>query len=55
VLHEPGLRESLARNGRQLYEEHFGVRGFFTRVASVHRRHFGVAAQFGEPPAGPPS
>jgi glycosyltransferase involved in cell wall biosynthesis len=55
VLHEPGLRESLARNGRQLYEERFGVRGFFTRVASVHRRHFGVAAQFGEPPAGPPS
>jgi glycosyltransferase involved in cell wall biosynthesis len=54
VLHEPGLRESLARNGRQLYEERFGLRGFFARVASVHRRHFGVAAQFGEPPVGPP-
>lgn len=55
VLHEPGLRDSLARNGRQLYEERFGLRGFFARVASVHRRHFGVAAQFGEPPASPPS
>lgn len=52
VLREPGLRESLGSNGRQLYEERFGLRGFFTRVASVHRRHFGVAAQFGEPPAG---
>ncbi|MDF2464619.1 MAG: glycosyltransferase family 1 protein [Ramlibacter sp.] len=55
VLHEPGLRESLASNGRQLYEQRFGLRGFFARVASVHRRHFGVAAEFGEPPAGPPS
>jgi len=52
VLYEPGLRESLGRNGRQLYEERFGLRAFFARVASVHRRHFGIAAQFGEPPKG---
>lgn len=54
LLHEPGLLDTLSRNGRQLYEERFGLRGFFTRVASVHRRHFGVAAHFGETSVGPP-
>ena len=53
VLREPGLREKLARNGRRLYEERFGLADFFGRVASVHRRHFGVAAQLAEPLAGP--
>jgi glycosyltransferase involved in cell wall biosynthesis len=49
VTSDPVLMRGLARNGRLLYQQHFSLAGFFTRVASVHRRHFGVAAQLGQP------
>lgn len=43
VLQEPGLRQSLARNGRALYLRHFCMSTFFSNVASVHQHHFGIA------------
>ena len=43
VLAEPGLRQSLARNGRALYLRHFCLASFFSNVASVHQCYFGVA------------
>lgn len=43
VLQEPGLRQSLAANGRALYLRHFCLSAFFSNVASVHQRHFGTA------------
>ena len=52
VLHEPGLTEALARNGRAIYEEQFCLPRFFSSVARIHQRHFGVAAQISEANAG---
>lgn len=43
ILQEPGLRQSLAGNGRALYLRHFCMASFFSNVASVHRHHFGIA------------
>jgi glycosyltransferase involved in cell wall biosynthesis len=43
VLTTPGLKQLLARNGRALYLRHFCLASFFTDVASVHQRCFGVA------------
>jgi glycosyltransferase involved in cell wall biosynthesis len=48
VLDEPGLRQSLAKNGRALYQQHFCLSSFFSNVASVHRHHFGVAGHLKE-------
>jgi glycosyltransferase involved in cell wall biosynthesis len=45
VLREPGLMETLGRNGRALYERQFSLSRFFDSVARIHRRHFGVAGQ----------
>jgi glycosyltransferase involved in cell wall biosynthesis len=45
VLREPGLMETLGRNGRTLYERQFSLSRFFESVARIHRRHFGVAGQ----------
>lgn len=53
VLYEPGLTDTLARNGRAIYEEQFCLSRFFSSVARIHQRHFGVAAQLGDSPAGP--
>ncbi len=47
VLHEPGLMETLGRNGRALYEKQFSLSHFFRSVARIHQRHFGVSAQAG--------
>jgi glycosyltransferase involved in cell wall biosynthesis len=49
LLGDDAWRERLGRNGRALYEQRFSMDRFFERVARVHRRHFGVAAQ-GEAP-----
>ena len=48
VLKEPGLRQSLARNGRALYLRSFCLSSFFSNVASVHQRCFGVAGHLKE-------
>jgi glycosyltransferase involved in cell wall biosynthesis len=45
VLKDPELMQSLGRNGRALYEQQFSLSRFFSSVARIHRRHFGVAAQ----------
>ena len=44
VLHEPGLAERLARNGRALYEQKFSISRFFAHVAKIHQRDFGISA-----------
>jgi glycosyltransferase involved in cell wall biosynthesis len=43
VLQQPGLRASLERNGRALYEQKFSMSRFFSSVAHIHQRDFGVA------------
>jgi hypothetical protein len=48
VLHEPALMETLGRNGRALYEQQFSLSRFFSSVARIHQRHFGVAAQLSD-------
>jgi glycosyltransferase involved in cell wall biosynthesis len=50
VLEEPGLRQSLAENGRALYLRRFALSSFFSNIASVHKDHFGVAGHFKEVP-----
>jgi glycosyltransferase involved in cell wall biosynthesis len=51
VLRDPALMESLGRNGRALYEQQFSLSRFFSSVARIHQRHFGVAAQLSDPEA----
>ncbi|MDQ6882390.1 MAG: glycosyltransferase family 4 protein [Pseudomonadota bacterium] len=46
VLADPALRQSLTKNGRALYLLHCSLAAFFSSVANVHRRYFGVAGQF---------
>jgi glycosyltransferase involved in cell wall biosynthesis len=48
VLQEPELMQTLARNGRALYERRFCLSTFFLEVASVHFRNFGIAGCFRE-------
>ncbi len=43
VLQQPGLRASLESNGRALYEQKFSMARFFSSVAHIHQRDFGVA------------
>lgn len=45
VLHEPAQLEALGHNGRALYEQQFSLPRFFSSVARIHQRSFGVAAQ----------
>jgi glycosyltransferase involved in cell wall biosynthesis len=45
VLAHPSLRETLARNGRALYEQQFSMPHFFAAIARIHQRHFGYAAK----------
>lgn len=49
VLSQPQLMDELGRNGRALYEERFCLSRFFSSVARIHQRHFGVAAQLSDP------
>lgn len=48
VLHDDELLLRLGRNGRKLYEQQFSLERFFTSVARVHQRHFGVAGSMTE-------
>lgn len=41
VLNTPGLRQTLASNGRALYARHFCLSSFFSNIASVHQLYFG--------------
>ena len=51
VLGDEQLLATLGRNGRALYERQFSLARFFTRVAGIHKRHFGVAGEAAHPPA----
>ena len=37
--------QRLGRNGRELYEKQFSLERFFTSVARVHQRHFGISGR----------
>jgi glycosyltransferase involved in cell wall biosynthesis len=39
---------TLGRNGRELYEQQFSLERFFTSMARVHQRHFGIAGRLPE-------
>lgn len=45
LLAQPALRDTVAANGRALYEQKFSLARFFASVARVHQRHFGIAGQ----------
>lgn len=45
VLQEPAFRQALERNGRLLYEQRFSLDRFFTHVAKIHQRAFGIAGK----------
>jgi len=44
VLKTPGLKQTLARNGRALYLRYFCLSSFFSNIAAVHQLHFGIAS-----------
>jgi glycosyltransferase involved in cell wall biosynthesis len=48
VLGDDELLIRLARNGRELYERQFSLQRFFTSVARVHQRHFGISGRLPE-------
>jgi glycosyltransferase involved in cell wall biosynthesis len=48
VLGDTQLLEALGRNGRTLYEQQFSLSRFFTSIARVHQRHFGIAGRLRE-------
>ena len=45
LLYQPAVRQALEHNGRVIYEQKFSLAQFFASIASVHQRHFGIAAQ----------
>lgn len=45
VLQDAELRAALERNGRALYEQTFSIAHFFSSVAHIHQRDFGVAGR----------
>lgn len=45
VLQDEGLRSSLEHTGRALYERNFSIAHFFSSVAHIHQRDFGVAGR----------
>lgn len=48
VLNDDELRDRLARNGREIYDQQFSLDRFFNSVARIHRRHFGISARLPE-------
>ena len=51
VLQDGELRAALERNGRALYEQNFSIAHFFSSVAYIHQRDFGVAGRALRPAA----
>jgi glycosyltransferase involved in cell wall biosynthesis len=43
------LRQRLAQNGREAYDQQFSLDRFFTSVARIHRRHFGISGHLPAP------
>ncbi|HUR90642.1 MAG TPA: glycosyltransferase family 4 protein [Ramlibacter sp.] len=48
VLRDDELLLRLGRSGRDLYEQQFSLERFFTSVARVHQRHFGISGHLPE-------
>jgi glycosyltransferase involved in cell wall biosynthesis len=44
VLNDDLLRKRLEQNGRMLYEAKFSMGQFFSNIAAIHRRVFGISA-----------
>jgi glycosyltransferase involved in cell wall biosynthesis len=53
VLQDGELRAGLERNGRARYEQKFSIARFFSSVAHIHQRDFGVAGKPLRAPAAP--
>lgn len=53
VLGDERLRCALARNGQALWRQRFSLPRFFSAIAAVHARHFGMAAALAVQPRGP--
>lgn len=51
ALQDAELRAALERNGRALYEQTFSIAHFFSSVAHIHQRDFGVAGRLLRPAA----
>lgn len=45
VLNDDGVLLRLGRAGRELYERQFSLQRFFTSMARVHQRHFGISGK----------
>lgn len=45
VLRQPELMKTLERNGQELYEQAFSLPRFFSSIARIHKRCFGVSGQ----------
>ena len=45
LLRQPELIKTLEINGKALYEEKFSLSGFFSNIAQIHKRSFGVSGQ----------
>lgn len=45
VLRQPELMRTLERNGQELYEQSFSLPRFFSSIARIHKRCFGVSGQ----------
>jgi hypothetical protein len=50
VLKTPGLKQTLTRNGRALHAQYFCLSSFFSNIASVHQKCFGVSSYMKETP-----
>jgi glycosyltransferase involved in cell wall biosynthesis len=49
LANDDELVARLAANGRTAYEQQFSLDRFFTSIARIHRRHFGVSGQLPQP------
>jgi glycosyltransferase involved in cell wall biosynthesis len=49
LLDNDRMREELVRAGRLAYDQQFSLQRFFTSVARIHQRHFGISARLPEP------
>ena len=45
LLRRPDLLRALEENGKALYEQDFSLHQFFSNIARIHQRSFGVSAQ----------
>lgn len=49
LLQDPTLRQTLARNGRALFEQKFTLAAFIRNLFAVYRRHCGIDIEAARP------